>query len=349
MAFLDILKRKRGSARLLLARLKRVSLRNLVWALLALLFCVGPPAFLTYYFAPRFHGEAVATSVVKVFASWLIVLVVYFASRYFAAEHARQHKWNTWLSPFAACCVLVFGLYIAAFFAGAFYRDPPISEENPEPYQGRPVSQIQANDFAARFFLILLFPSLFGIWQGYRSQPKARTSKGVFEWFQKHKSPLLERDYAPEISSVAAYDIVDAYAGVQATPRGHIHKDVRLLPYPKETIRAAIDRRIEELIEENGGRDAPPTPELERIINALGEIKYGLAHFQYIDPEDKEAIEVLNSCLEKVMPPESADENERMEFLRWWGNITSKYNRRALRETERLGADTTIAISKKDH
>jgi hypothetical protein len=329
------------------ARLKRVSLRDLILALLPLLFCVGPPAFLTYYFAPRFHGEAVVTSAVKIFASWLIVIIVYFVSRSVAAEHAKRSKWNSWLSPFAACCVLVLGLYIAAFMAGSLYRDPPKSDEDPEPYQGRPVSQIQANDFAARFFLILLFPSLFGIVQGYRSQPKTRTSKDVFEWFQKHRSQLLERDYDSSISSVAAHDIVDAYAGVQAIPMGLI-RDVNLLPYPKETIRSAINRRIEDLIEENGGRDAPLTPELERTISALGGIKNGLMFFQYIDPQDKEAIEVWNSCPEQpVTPPESADEKERIEFQRWWLGMTSKYSRRAGREMER-SAETTITVGQKD-
>lgn len=303
--------------------------------------------FLTYYFAPRFHREAVATSVVKVFASWLIVLAVYFISRFLVSEEAKLLNWNNWVKPFATCCVLVLGLYVGASLAGSVYRDPPASDEYFEPSQGTHISQTQANDFAAKLFFILLIPSLVGIFNGYRSQPKRRTPKDVLEWFQEHKSSLLERDYASEIPSVAAYDIVDAYAGVQATPRGHTHKDVSLLPYPKETIRAAIDRRIEDLIDENGGRGAPPTPSLEKTINLLGELKYGLTAYQYIDPQDKEAIEVLNSCLEKIVTPESADENERREFLSWWGNIMSKYLNRALREAERLSADNTITVNKK--
>lgn len=107
-----------------LKRLKRVSPGKVILAIFALVFCLGPPAFLTYYFAPRFHGEAVVTSVVKVFASWLIIIIVYFVSRSVGAEHAKQSKWNSWLSPFATCCVLVFGLEADLYAYSMDFPDP---------------------------------------------------------------------------------------------------------------------------------------------------------------------------------------------------------------------------------
>jgi DUF1365 family protein len=105
------------------------------------------------------------------------------------------------------------------------------------------------------------------------------------------------------------------------------------LPYDKETIRSAIDRCIEYLIEQHGGVDVPATPELEERINTLGEAKWTL--FNFGDPQDREAVDMLNSC-SAMLRPASVDETDWFEFIRWDIKISRKYGRRVKTEIERL-------------
>ena len=71
----------------------------------------------------------------------------------------------------------------------------------------------------------------------------------------------------------------------------------------------------------------PPTLELQNKINKLGSAKAYLSEFQDIDPEDQQAITVLNSCQELV-PPALVDESDWFEFLAWQNKISVKYIRR---------------------
>lgn len=156
----------------------------------------------------------------------------------------------------------------------------------------------------------------------------------------------MANDYLPELSCGRADEIVQSYADVLATGgRGRIG-DASLLPYDKETIRAAIDRLIECLVEQRDGQDLPPTPELEKMIETLGAVKWELFDFQEIDPEDKEAVTILNSCKE-LSRPEFFQDSDWYEFLRWQNLIVSKYSQRASIEIERLAAgDKTITVKR---
>lgn len=170
----------------------------------------------------------------------------------------------------------------------------------------------------------------------------------IFKWFQKNKKTLLANDYSPELSCWRANEVVQSYADVLAKgKRGRI-ADAALLPYDKETIRAAIDRFIQCLIEQNGGHDSQPTPELEKIIGTLGAVKWGLFDFQDIDPEDREAVTVLNSC-PNLSRPASVEESDWYEFLRWQNQLSLKYSRRVRTEIERLAAgDKTVTVKQNE-
>jgi len=167
---------------------------------------------------------------------------------------------------------------------------------------------------------------------------KTRTAAQVFQWFQKNKEHLGKNDYSPEFSKEFALEVVSAYADVLA--QHHLLRDASLLPYPKETIRVAINQRILHLIDENG--EGPPTPELETQINHLGAAKAYLTEFQHIDSQDREAIQMLNSCPRLFAVPDSV-KSYAMEFMSWWGHLSHKYVQRAAREGER-SSDTTIVV-----
>jgi hypothetical protein len=170
----------------------------------------------------------------------------------------------------------------------------------------------------------------------------------IFRWFEENKKSLMANDYSQELSYWRADEIVQSYADVLAKGgRGRI-ADASLLPYDKETIRAAIDRFIESLIEQHGGQNVRPTAELEKIIGTLGAIKWGLFDFQDIDPEDKEAVTILNS-FKDFSRPESVQESDWNEFLMWQSLLSSKYSRRVRIEIERLAAgDKTVTVQAKE-
>ena len=169
-----------------------------------------------------------------------------------------------------------------------------------------------------------------------------RTSLDLLKWFRKNKEALLATNYSSEFSPGRADDIIQSYAAVLARG-GWIIRDASSLTYQKETIRGAIDRFIEYLIEQHGGRDVPPSSELAERVNTLGAVKMHLIYFQDIDPEDKEAIDMLNS-LDQPSLPDSVEEHERTDFLRWQSDLQFKYHERAGRELKRLAADTTMTI-----
>lgn len=94
--------------------------------------------------------------------------------------------------------------------------------------------------------------------------PATRSSAEVYKWFQKNKKALLANDHSTELSCWRTDEIVQSYANVLAKGGRRRISDASLLPCDKETIRAAIDRLIEYLVEQHGGRDVPVTPELEK-------------------------------------------------------------------------------------
>lgn len=65
-------------------------------------------------------------------------------------------------------------------------------------------------------------------------------------------------------------------------------------------------------------------PELEEKINTLGSAKSYLSEFQDIDPEDRQAVAVLNSCQE-LLRPEFLDDSEWLDFLDWQNRLSLKY------------------------
>lgn len=172
----------------------------------------------------------------------------------------------------------------------------------------------------------------------FAEEIRTRSPSELFEWFQKNKESLLKKNCSPEFSKEFALEVVCDYADVLA--QHHLFRDASLLPYPKETIRVAINQRIQRLIEENG--DGSPTPELETQINQLGAAKAYLIEFQHIDSQDREAIKMLNSCPRLFAASDNVKSYD-MDFLSWWGHLSHKYVQRAAREGER-GSDTTIVV-----
>jgi hypothetical protein len=138
---------------------------------------------------------------------------------------------------------------------------------------------------------------------------------------------LLANDYMAELSCQRANEIVQSYADVLAEGGYGRIPNASLLPYEKETIYAAIDRFVECLTEQNGGREVLSTPELENKINTLRSAQVYLSEFQDIDPDDQHAIAVLNSCPDLVKPV-PVDESDWFEFLAWQNKISLKYSRR---------------------
>lgn len=324
----------------------------------------------------------VLASLFGVFGSWALVAGAYSLGKYLS-KGAAASSWLDKLKVYLLTTVLVAVVSLlmwegyGTYSEGGHYEGPRGDNESGDIVVDFVPTNEERNEYGARVLIILLIPLLYGVHKGHKAAGVPhRTSAAVFKWFKKNKKALLSNDYSPELSYGRADEIVQSYADVLAKGgRGFIANASRL-PYQKETIRAAIDRHIEDLISrpardrrftelmaENRIDDAvrvasgsgtdheledtseEPKPELERIIGTLGASKWHLFDFCDIDPEDEEAVAVLNSCPEHSAP-ESADETERSEFLFWLTKILSKYRGRATAESKRLEADTTVEVKR---